>query len=172
MTAFLFSCQRLRFGANAGARAFAANDGIDHAAAAAPAAMVWSAAPGECSEPRGLRQQPDRNRTDNGVSFRRARALEISGWRDGALYPFGAWVPSAAPDHARSGGYGAADSFLVLSGGGRRGRAMGSASPTPWRLAGGPPPAGGIERSAVKGRSRTTPSGPLTELSTISTDQW
>jgi hypothetical protein len=36
----------------------------------------------------------------------------------------------AAPDHARAGGHGAADSFLVLSGGGRRGRAMGSASPT------------------------------------------
>jgi len=41
----------------------------------------------------------------------------------------GAWVPSAAPDHARAGGHGAADSFLVLSGGGRRGRARRVASP-------------------------------------------
>ena len=42
----------------------------------------------------------------------------------------GGAAPSTAPDHARAGGHGAADSFLVLSGGGRRGRAMGSASPT------------------------------------------
>ena len=42
----------------------------------------------------------------------------------------GGAAPSAAPDYARAGGHGAADSFLVLSGGGRRGRAMGSASPT------------------------------------------
>ena len=34
------------------------------AAAAAPDSMVWSAAPGERSEIRGLRQQPARNRTD------------------------------------------------------------------------------------------------------------
>ena len=34
------------------------------AAAAAPDSMMWSAAPGERSEVRGLRQQPARNRTD------------------------------------------------------------------------------------------------------------
>ena len=57
---------------------------------------------------------------------------KISVWRDGALYPLSlaAWLPSAAPDHARAGGHGAGDSFLVLSGGGRRGRARRVASAT------------------------------------------
>jgi hypothetical protein len=48
--------------------------------------------------------------------------FELAGWCSLSL-------GGAAPDHARAGGHGAADSFLVLSGGGRRGRAMGSASP-------------------------------------------
>jgi hypothetical protein len=53
--------------------------------------------------------------------------FELAGWCSLSL---GGAAPSAAPDYARAGGHGAADSFLVLSGGGRRGRAMGSASPT------------------------------------------
>jgi hypothetical protein len=53
--------------------------------------------------------------------------FELAGWCSLSL---GGAAPSTAPDHARAGGHGAADSFLVLSGGGRRGRAMGSASPT------------------------------------------
>jgi hypothetical protein len=42
----------------------------------------------------------------------------------------GGAAPRAALDHARAGGHGAADSCLVLSGGGRRGRARRLASPT------------------------------------------
>ena len=44
------------------------------AAAAAPDSMVWSAAPVERSEVRGLRQQPARNRTDTGPALALARA--------------------------------------------------------------------------------------------------
>ena len=44
------------------------------AAAAAPDSMVWSAAPGERSEVRGLRQRPARNRTDTRAAFALARA--------------------------------------------------------------------------------------------------
>jgi hypothetical protein len=39
------------------------------------------------------------------------------------LFSLGGATPSAALDHARAAGHGAADSFLVLWGGGRRGRA-------------------------------------------------
>ena len=56
-----------RFGADAGARAIGATDG---------AAAV---------ELRGLRQQPDRNRTDWGSAA--CSLSDISGWRDGVLYP-------------------------------------------------------------------------------------
>src|ERR1039457_6129064 len=52
--------------------------------------------------------------------------FELAGWCSLSL---GGAAPSAAPDHARAGGHGAADSFLVLSGGGRRGPAMGA---EPW----------------------------------------
>jgi hypothetical protein len=76
-----------------------------------------------------LRQQADRNSTAR-VRVSAVCALqdfELAGWCSLSL---GGAAPSAAPDYARAGGHGAADSFLVLSGGGRRGRAMGSASPT------------------------------------------
>src|ERR1700686_3227940 len=53
--------------------------------------------------------------------------LGLAGWCSLSL---GAWLPRAAPDQARAGGHGAADSFLVLSGGGRRGRARRVASAT------------------------------------------
>jgi hypothetical protein len=54
------------FGAHAGARAFGAND--DDAVAAAPAAMVLVGVAGRTQEVRGLRQWPDRNRTDTVLS--------------------------------------------------------------------------------------------------------
>ena len=47
----------------------------------------------------------------------------LAGWWSLSL---GAWVPSAAPDHARTGDHGAADSCLALSGGGRRARRVSS----------------------------------------------
>jgi hypothetical protein len=54
------------------------------AAAAAPDSMVWSAAPGERSEVRGLRQQPARNRTDTGAEFveqqAQAKGIAVVDW--------------------------------------------------------------------------------------------
>jgi hypothetical protein len=70
-----------------------------------------------------------RDRPCRGSAVCALQDFELAGWCSLSL---GGAAPSAAPDQARAldRGAGAADSFLVLSGGGRRGRAMGSASPT------------------------------------------
>ena len=55
------------------------------AAAAAPDSMVWSAAPGERSEVRGLRQQPARNRTDTRERSMSSSRSRFSGCRSRSL---------------------------------------------------------------------------------------
>ena len=59
--------------------------------------MVWSAAPGERSEVRGLRQQPARNRTDTGrrlLSLAQRAALKDQQKRGGVSL-YGAHFPRA-----------------------------------------------------------------------------
>ena len=118
-------------GANAGARAFGANDHAGRRGAgralggrgSSTTAPIESALPGRpcASSLSHFSRQIRRQQTDpHPPPGRRCGCWPMSPWRDGSSLSLGAWA-SAAPDHARAGGHGARDQSDPLEPTGRRG---------------------------------------------------